>query len=1208
MASSPQYKRGHSLYVTPSAASKALMKRQESSDSFAKHSNSQHLWSAFEATRRHSRLLDESKRKEMWHDIKKAEETVSHPHPKNDKTAKSESTGDKRLDDLIQTLRSEITSARQAQPQVKRSASVAQWSSSSLSQGFQQLSPVREAESAAVPGPATQQRPSTQSFIPTVNSSFFASNAAASTPSAPTATAGSLATIDVVSRLEYEKVLNEKRLISEDLEAKTRANQADKESIRALSEKTSQMNSLERENKYLKEETQKHLMQELSSQELVKTLREKLSLIEKSEEQLKLQTRQLMQQNQSLQADLLDKIAAETSKIQKMAHLTSEKQKLIQELQRKDSATSQKEAEDHDIARRKSLKRLILARRQQMLRESMSKWHTTCAAITQSKSRGAEMMATILRLHRIKSMAAAFGHLKAQAGGFRYASKEQELRSQVAQSDKTTQFLSMRCGLLILSQILVKHNRRLTTDAFYRMQEGQRELHDKRSTMLLACTKLCTTLTVAKLRSQKYRGFGRWKQATALRKVQEDYQRAKGAEKELAEAKECVFSLSRAKARLEEKLALAAEDAQHAAEQLSESKSELLLVKHCFVTEVVRNVERMEVRGLFNAWRTQTELSIRSNELRLQAEMAEVKATEREKYAKSVEDYNRVLRNDLERFQFFSQDKRIAVDVLTKKLLREEEKIKQMEEQQVVLEEKNLSLKNQLNSFVEWEGLVLPLSILSLSKDIAIGNIRELFLLHSTVDNKATELSGGIAIDEGSPRVFLDSIIRMLEYSNVMEERRLRREELIDKLRAHLPPGAEERGMMFPEFVSSMQDFLNDVFQVDSCKPSGSNEKLKGFWSSLLALVASSHGANARGDGNAASNHRSSWAGKLSDDILQNQEKLLAVLEHETAVVERAVLDKSSMKITYPAPGDPTGPSSGSAVEYQCDPLMPPDASPGVFSNGASTAMMQSSASFGNWQQLPQVRDLFLSFQQPLLKVLKAYSSEKRITTHHNQFCLQLSGVFRMVEDMKLFPAYLPRELIHHLFGALSDRDGLLSPQPFMVFLGSCALEMYAKSRAQSSHQDNLALSAREVLLSFFCDLGFFVESQLPARTCFVGGDIETIMWPLFEYYARGDDPKPVTDDDRLSMNLDKFKRFMNEVGGGAVNAEVIFRRVVNDSRRGPTLNGTMSSVTQISAWRMFFDDFYLALSYVQEEQSKSSNIVFSTPGEAVRHWMQQSQ
>ncbi|RLN59797.1 hypothetical protein BBJ29_003920 [Phytophthora kernoviae] len=431
-------------------------------------------------------------------------------------------------------------------------------------------------------------------------------------------------------------------VISARMEKAQDASTTDQERLRNLNEKLQQMNekmaqlnekqlqldTVERENRSLREETQNHEMQALSSNELIKTLRDQLALTSKSEEQLKLQTKQLMEQNQSLQSDLLEKIAAETTKFQKMARLSAENESLVEELERKENAVSDRELE-------------------------------------------------------------------------------------------------------------------------------QRQ----------------------------------------------------------PEAKECVFSLSRAKNKLEEKLQASRDEAQRLTGELTESGSELQLVKHGFVTTVIRDAERAWIRTMLTQWRIQTHVSTVTKELRLQVEMAELKATERDKYSKSLDDYSRVLRSDLERFQFFSLDKRITVDVLSKKLLREEERYRHMEERHVALEEKAHALKSQLASFVEWDGLALPFSVLALCKDAAVTNLREIFLLHAAGNTGVVEEGGitkGMNGETPSPRLAMPSLVRLLEYSTLLEEKVIEREVIAERLTRHLPPYAVERGLLFADFITGLNQFLTE--------------------------------------------------------------------------------------------------------------------------------------------------------------------------------------------------------------------------------------------------------------------------------------------------------------------------------------------------------------------------------------------------------------
>ncbi|KAG7401462.1 hypothetical protein PHYBOEH_001007 [Phytophthora boehmeriae] len=835
----------------------------------------------------------------------------------------------------------------------------------------------------------------------------------------------------------------------------------DQARIRQLNEKLQQMNeklayfndkqlqfdTVERENRSLREDTQKHKMQALSSSELVKTLRDQLALTSKSEEQLKLQTKQLMEQNQTLQSDLLEKIAAETTKFQKMARLSAENESLVEELERKENAVSDRVLEQRQ--RMSKLQLVLLARDKMTTRRALSKW---------------------------------------QFGAKRVSNHENVGRAQQLEAN-------------------------------------------------------------------------------------------------LTEAKECVFSLSRAKTKLEEKLQAARDEVQRLTGELTESGSELQLVKHGFVTTVIRDVERAWLRAVLTQWRIQTHVSAVTKELRLQVEMAELKASERDKYSKSLDDYSRVLRSDLERFQFFSLDKRITVDVLSKKLLREEERYRHMEERHVALEEKAHALKSQLASFVEWDGLALPFSVLALCKDAAVANLRDIFLLHAAGNTGIVE-AGGITKEINgetpAPRLAMPSLVRLLEYSTLLEEEVIEREAIAERLARHLPPYAVERGLLFADFITGLNQFLTEVLASSNTK----HEQLKRFWSSLLSLVGTSHvpngihipvgeigstGSRSSAQSGEKSETGNSWAGRLSDDILQNQEKLLAMLEHETAVVERAVMDKVSLKHAYPASEHSSAGSvsrvgscgATTFLEYQCDPLLPPE--PGK----VSTSPVDVS-------------------------------------------------VLRMLTDLKLHPTFLSQDMVQALFNRYRETSdagaSLLAPQGFTLLVGSCALDLYARSLAESQRKSDFLLSAREVLLSFFNDLGLVAESDVPPATqlCFVGLDIEAMLWPLFEYYANSADaagnisspPHTAVNDSRVGMTASTFERFMSDIAGkSSSESQTIFRRVMQSCSSKKSTTGA----NQVDrSWRMHLDEFYIAISYVQVERSPGTT--YATPGEAVRQWLQQTQ
>lgn len=1217
VSSSSPHKRSTSVYVTPTSASKVLMKRPESI------SLTTQLWTTNDATKRNSRLLDEWKRKEIWHDFKRAEESVAgggggvslqpsaslipakrvatdttdtDPASASVASSPTHRASDARLDSLLNSLRQEISSTRNEK--AARGSMKSQWAD----QEQQQQLPV--SQYGFVDRRPTIAAPTAEVVV---------------TGAAPLAQ-------DMIARAEYDLLVQEKRSLQEELDSRNRASAIDKETIRTINERLQQLENAERENKFLKEEIQKHLMQDLSSKERIKTLTDKLSLTAKSEEQLKFQTKQLMQQNQSLQSDLLEKIAAETAKIQKMAHLSAEKQNLVQEMQRKDSVSTQRDAEQKRQARRRVLRRLLAIKRRTHLQESLTKWKTNARDVMVARTQAFDLLRSVFRRQQQQTKVQAFDQLRIHAIETMHCTVAMELRDQQARTREKVLELSLQLGLLCLETIVGRWETSRMQTGFTALKYFGTSRGARDHAVKLGGAKL-SAMFLSKQKRQTCQAFGRWRLSTQADRTRLDLEQSRQRERDLLEAKECVFSLSRAKTKLEDKLNGAHENAQLLTDQLTENKSELELVKHGFVCIVLRDAERSWVRDIFTQWRLSTSVLSATKHLRLQAEMGEVKAAEREKYSKSLEDYNRVLRNDLERFQFFSQDKRVTVDVLTKKLLREEEKYKQMEEHHAVLEEKAHSLKRQLTTFVEWEGLSLPLSMLSLCKDIVVTNLRELFLLHATVirdpSNDSADLSAAagancssmvVETNSATPRLSMDALLRMIEYSNLLHENKnLAREDLADRIVVHLPEYAVERGLLFADFLVGVDQFLNQVFRGSQIQ----GDQMKDFWASLLALMeplrgsSSSSGGSVNGRDNniiLCSPRPAEWAGKLSDDILQNQEKLLAVLEHETAVVERAVMEKSSLKHTYPSSEPSPSIASSTFYEYQCDPLLPPEP---ANSTSQSSPVQQPAAgapvsleAYTNWHQSSQIRDLFLAFQQPLLKIVVKYSNEKRDPNHGNQFCLQLSGIIQMLQDMKLYPTYLSREVVHRLFGCHSERDGLMTPPGFTVFLGTCALDLYAKSLGNNQTPSGTVvplLSAREILLSFFCDLGFHLESEVPpvARICYVGMDIENILWPLFEYYAKPGSGSSSDELPRVGMKSAMFATFMAEIAGGNDTADALFHRVMRECHKNaPTANPPQR--------RMHFDEFYVALSFLQEERQKG--VQYPNPGEAVRQWMQQTQ
>lgn len=1233
--STSPYKRANSLFVgSPANATTKVLLAQQPDNSYSGLSRPKsysQVWDSAETTKRtSSRLLDEWKRKEMWQDLKRAEENVVAPASTSSRESENPSpykraASDARLDTLLQTLQAEIAApSRREEPTVKQRKET-------------RRSPRQRRNSSHTdsPGSESDQESVSLSRRSRTSRPSVASSSSSGFPSSPS----TLATVPAVSPSppvitppsvplsEYEQLQQEKKSLHHDkqiLQQEKQTLQHEKQMLRAevdkvrdnsavdqerlrhlngklqqlnekmaqLSEKQLQLDAMERENRNLKEETQKHEMQVLSSNELVKTLRDQLTLTSKSEEQLKLQTKQLMEQNQSLQADLLEKIASETSKFQKMAKLSAENESLVEELERKENVMSERELEERQRMRSLVLSGLLRFKVKEMLRSTLFRWSGTARHVTSSHTRALTLLSGLDRSITLKLKAAALRKLKYVAEMNNHVLTVKKLQGSLDTAKKEAKFHRVLLGVMHLDRLMDHWEHRQAAKTFFTWKATQRQRALLSQSLGLGLSKLQLVLA-GQQKTATRRSLSKWQFATTRHNNRGNLERAQQLENSLTEAKECVFSLSRAKTKLEEKLQASRDEVQRLAGELTESSSELQLVKHGFVTTVIRDAERAWLRTVLSQWRIQTHVSVATKELRLQVEMAELKAAERDKYSKSLDDYSRVLRSDLERFQFFSLDKRITVDVLSKKLLREEERYRHMEERHVALEEKAHALKTQLASFVEWDGLVLPFSVLALCKDVAVSNLRELFQLHAAIDSAGERGStAGVDGETPSPRLAMSSLVRILEYSTLLEEKVIEREVLAERLARQLPPYAVERGLLFTDFVTGLNQFLTEIFASSSTK----HEQLKRFWASLLSLLGASHGRSGISGGSSAADSRNvndtgetsaglllgpsqaSWAGHLSDEILQNQEKLLAVLEHETAVVERAVMEKASLKHTYQpthnsaTPGTRSGSvSSSTFLEYQCDPLLPPaspshSASAPVSANSISTGVIPSSGelsglameAYTNWHLAPQVRDLFMAFHAPLLKLLVQYSGGQRTAALGNQYCLASTAVFRMLTDLKLHPTFLSKDFIQTVFDRYRETGdvggGLLAPQGFTLLLGSCALELYARSLANTQARPEFLLSAREVLLSFFGDLGLLAESEVPPapKLCFVGTDVETILWPLFEYYAKADaSAHSGAEDTRVGMTTATFERFMADIAGKAAgDSRTIFCRVMQDKSK----------------------------------------------------------
>lgn len=932
--SSSPHKRSNSLYITPTAASSALMKRNESPapPSSTATARTSQLWD-LDPTKRSSRLLDEWKRKEIWHDFKRAEENVvclatrksDPPSPVETQTTQvmnvavargggscRESSPPSRLaleDAATRIKRSDREAARE-------SFTLGNWKMKRESSWSGGLSPTalsrpkvlerRQTISAGSPvGSPTRSLASSLAAICSSSSSSGNVNTVVTTVPAHPSTAAmpiAAAPTPVVSMAAYEQVVKDKEALQAEAERCRRAALQDKETIQSLNERLKQLEALERENKFLKDETQKQLMQDLNAKEVIKTLNDQLALRGKSEEQLKLQTKQLLEQNQSLQADLLEKIDAETDKIQKMARLSADKQALIQELEEKEAVANDRRDTERRKARRRLLLRLVKRKHRVLLLSSMLRWKINAHEVASACSKIANVLINLVQRSEMQRKARALRQLMANSLSVAHKSAVTQLNTRVEDVTSDARAQRMTHAVMLLASVSEQNRRRRLASALHALQSHSIASRSRAQCLALAVSTL-RLVVQTKSRSYLQRAWTKWRVSAHSESVSSRNERAQEVEDKLTEAKECVFSLSRAKTKLEEKLRAARDDSQHLTNQLAETTAELRLAKHGYVATVMRASERAWLREFFAEWRVYTNVSLSSKQLRLQVQMAELRAAEREKHAQSLDDYTRVLKNDLERFQFFSQDKRVAVDVLTKKLSRVEGRYRGMEERHAVLEERAHSLKNQLAAFVEWEGAMLPFAVLVLCKDLAVGNLRELFMLHATVpaaigaatapsvgfgsmgsaaalvapptpssllsfggiNDSTTGHCGDAKADATAPRLSVDSLVRLVESSSVVtEEKLVAREDLPERLLRHLPSYAAERGLLFHDFLSGLNDFLNDVVASGDRR----YEQVKQFWASLLGLMTSLRVTSASSGNGSCSTGGSAATRGLNDSIM----------------------------------------------------------------------------------------------------------------------------------------------------------------------------------------------------------------------------------------------------------------------------------------------------------------------------------------------------
>jgi hypothetical protein len=1118
-----------------------------------------------------SRILHESKRKEIWQGLKKAEEITDLLPPisqvnsvdrfvinesKNDLqretlvlvkyhdetkveqvTSPSSSSSESRLDNLLQNLRSELSSIRTEKvksPLLQRSASINQWKSSSGNDTYASSSPYRDASSGHRMG-AVSENSIDEEYMNNENQGVHSF---------------SLATTS-----------NDLNPIVEDV-------------LR-----------LENENKLLRDQNQSLILEEANLKEQFTILKEKLSLMNKKQDQLTFQTQHLLTQNQTLQSDLLEKIQSETDKIQNMERLINEKQSLMEKIYLLKQRNTEHFLEENFENRTRLLKRLVLKRRREFLQQTLIKWFLFAQKKTFAHAQALSKLKSVMTYYNMKKLLFAWQkwHFVDQKVQYEQSLQEQkkETKEMIIQK-KSKEFLS---GLKLLDCILEKKQQ------FQRFQYwNQWKLITKRHQKFFYQISLASTKLKSVLNKRTVTNcFIQWK---------DFYQK--------------------------QTFDLVTKENTFLHTKVEENQFELQLVKHCFVVLCLKKIEQKEVFDIFHAWHVQALKDRITRRFSKEIFNLEQKNQRQEIQLKALDNFHQVLKNDIERYKFFSQDKRITIDILTKKLLREEEKKKQFEEQIVCLEEKMLTWKKQIHTFVQWEEMELNIPLLTLCKEMALSKLHDIFLLHCT-DTMKENKDG-----ENDARMSLDALFCLLDVILPPFALNYHRELTFEKLQVHFP-NAAENDISFKEFIIGITGFLEDLYQLTyqnttskistntqmgeevSTSKISRPEFIKQIWKKLLnSFLRTSLVMATRNDENQNKNislqsdfimsPRSSWAGKLSDDILQNQEKLLAVLEHETAVVERAVREQSSLKHTYSSvEQDTKGKISNlnDFEEYQCEPFDAP----------ATNRTQRNMEEFGGWQTLPIVRDLFMAFRVPISQIMSKYSDDS--------LTLELNQVFKIMEDLGLCPSFVSKELIQELFFSTCDSSNRLSVDGLNIFFGTCALEIYARSLPNKCEPPHVVrLSAREIIMSFFVDIGFLNDSQIPLRICFPGVESENAFWSLFEYYALSSETPNTTNahcnkqiqDRRTYLSVIDFMRFMADLVGHDTSNTVsssdetianALLRVKSESRRPDVLASSSSS-----EWVMYLDDFYAILSYLQ--QAKNPRI--QDPGEALRQWMQEAQ
>ncbi|KAG9406851.1 hypothetical protein AC1031_003179 [Aphanomyces cochlioides] len=767
-----------------------------------------------------------------------------------------------------------------------------------------------------------------------------------------------------------------------------------------------------------------------------------------------------------------------------------------------------------------------------------------------------------------------------------------------------TRETAVRCALLLIAGCWRRHEQHALHHAFCHWKSTDQATKAKRNALDRGCAMLQTWHSFF-WTAKKRLALVRWRHYMTTASDFALVASAAMQKDDFEQAKACIFDLTKTTSQLREANAtLSIQVATHH-ETLHQLRTELQLTKHGFVATTLRRLDIESARGWFHAWRESIHVEKATKSMQATVCELEMKLEERDRFTKSLDAYNKVLQADLDRFQYVTQDTRLAVDVLTKKLLREEAK-------SVALAADRAALDAQLQALCWIDGvpgetdddnqpLECPLEVLHVSKAWMIDRLAQVFAIHAdkVVQDKANAAPVYVMSWENCFELVQSTLSHAssstppppptgVTAGNESNQTNLSDGmDMLSQLESFFPPPP----ITFRAFMTGVAAFLTHMHGQSTDETVRAS--VANFWRALL----DSTGNDSTVSTAAAVASATSWTRKnqLSDEILQNQEKLLAVLEHETAVVERAVLDKASLKHTYSS--DPLA-----ALEMP----QPPPQTPVLVDC--------------NWLDLPQVRDLILSYEMPLAQLYAKYAvnhpallpppqnaferhldavRERAMAAVTAHVALTLQGVLKLFEDLKLFPTVFPPEVVARLFIDVANAtDSSTSSSPtlsfpgFIKLFGSCILTTF------ESHSTPVAMSIRERLDTFLSDVHCLTTTTVrPAKPCVVGQELEAILWPLFEYYSSGGGSNDRLDETRLTMTSMKFCRFMHEIAGmdkerGRANAELMFRKAVRVSR-GTSL-----------ASRMVFDEFYMGIYYMH--QLRDSTKRDDNPGDALREWMQQ--